>query len=205
MSISVLIATYGEESWAELALTRALPSAQHQGALEILLGHDSEGTIASARNGLAEQASGEWLCFLDADDELGQGFIPAMQRASERASRGGWPPRLLTPAVRQIRNGRPRGPFFFPACEFTTGNWLIIGTLVQREFFLELGGFHEFAHGLEDWNLWARCVRAGAEITKVPRAIYVAHYAPDSKHHQLSRDRPAYMKEYERAREDAWG
>jgi hypothetical protein len=35
---------------------------------------------------------------------------------------------------------------------------------------------------------------------KVPRAIYVAHHNPESKHHQLRQDRPEYGAWYEKAK-----
>lgn len=207
MNVSIVIATYGDDAWKKLAKERAFPSAHDQGAFEIVIGHDSHAGIAGTRNALAAKTTGDWLCFLDADDQLGPNYIRAMQRASEQRRGGdGAPPPLLTPAVQQIRNGKlQKRPFFFPECSFETGNWLIIGTLVQRDLFMEVGGFHDHPHGLEDWVLWASCVKAGAEIMKVPQAIYIAHYSRDSRHHQLQRDRRAYMKAYETARAEVWG
>ena len=201
MNLSILIATYGEDSWEQMALTRALPSVRDF-SCEILVGHDPEGTCASSRNGLAERATGEWLCFLDADDELAPGFLDAMARALEQDVGGSCV--LLTPAVQQVHGRSRRPPFFFPESSFETGNWIIIGTLVQSDLFLGVGGFEEFPHGLEDWQLWAKCVRAGARIVKVPDAVYIAHYNRQSKHHRLQRSRREYLKAYEAARASVW-
>lgn len=204
MNISVVIATYGADSWAELAQRRAIPSLNDQNYFEVLVGHDPDGTISSVRNELASKASGDWLAFLDADDEFASGYLDAMVRAGEQNGRGRGASLLLTPAVQQIRNGKEGKPFFFPECSLTTGNWLIVGTLVEHELFHEVGGFGDFPHGLEDWQLWAKCVKAGAEIVKVPEAVYRAHFNKSSKHHQLMRNRRAYMREYERARDSVW-
>lgn len=206
MNISILIATYGEDSWRELALARALPSV-HSEPVEILVGHDPEGTIASCRNGLAEKATGDWLCFLDADDELAPGYLDAMRRAYERERGTDGVPLLLTPAVSYIHKGRARPPRFWPGTEetFKTGNWLVIGTLVPRDLFLRVGGFEDFPHGLEDWQLWAKCVKAGARIVKVRQAVYRAHWNSKSKHQKLARNRPDYMQHYEAARASVWG
>jgi len=212
MDVSVVIATYGEQSWADLAASRALPSLEGQDGYEICVRHEPHGTCATSRNNAAALTSAEWLCFLDADDELAPDYLGAMERALERqptpdgtgvAASAGW--LLLTPAVQQIRKGRPREPFFFPECSFETGNWLVIGTLIQKTLFDEIGGFREHPHGLEDWNLWARAVRAGARVVKVRDAVYRAHVNPRSKHHVLSRNRREYMVAYEHARQDAWG
>jgi hypothetical protein len=112
---------------------------------------------------------------------------------------------LFTPSVQQIRKGRPGNPFFFPECSLETGNWLVIGTMVSKALFDEVGGFHEHPHGLEDWNFFARCVRAGANIVKVKDAVYRAFVNPQSEHHKLQRRRVEYMAAYEVARKDAWG
>ena len=115
VNVSVIIATYGDETWRDLAMSRAYPSALNQGAHEIVVGHDDEGTIASVRNALAEKAEGTHLLFLDADDELAPGFIQAMfgamrQDAARRGEDGsGWVCSgevLYTPAVQQMRKGR---------------------------------------------------------------------------------------------------
>lgn len=194
MIVSIVIPSYGKNVWEEVAETRALPTALAQEAHEVLIGHDPEGTIASVRNELAEKATGDWLLFLDADDELAPGFLGAMQRAWEQGSRGGdpspdGPPPLLTPARSYSqRQGRWGPEHFETEKDIQEGNWLPIGTLVSRSLFMEVGGFREW--GLyEDWDLWARCVNAGTEIVKVPEAVYLAHVS------LISRNRNAKRKE----------
>lgn len=136
--------------------------------------HDPEGTIASVRNQLAAESSADYLCFLDADDQLAPGFLAAMYEAARgHAWAGG--KILFTPRVSYVSSGgRTDPPKFWPECSLTTGNWLVIGTLVPRQLFLDVGGFEEWAI-YEDWALWGRCWKAGAEIVPVPDAIYLAH------------------------------
>ena len=178
MRLTICIATYGDKEWEEMALTRALPSVKDF-PCEVLVGHDSDGTIASVRNGLAERAMGEWLCFLDADDELDAGYLAAMELAVSR-NEGKV---LLTPAVQKFNKGRIQGrPTFYPEVDLKIANWLVVGTLVQTDLFLSVGGFGEYPHGFEDWSLWAKCAKMGARVVKVPRAIYIQHINPQSKH-----------------------
>lgn len=191
MNVSILIATYGEPVWEEMAETRALPSATAQEPHEVLIGHDSEGTIASSRNGLAEKATGDWFCFLDADDELGPGYLQAMQRAFERGRRHDGHSPLLTPAVSYVRKGRMQSPRLLPSGDLRNNNYLVIGTLVERDLFLTVGGFEDYPHGFEDWSLWAKCWKAGAKVVQVRRAVYIAYINESSKHRVAWRDRTA--------------
>ncbi len=204
MSISVCVATYGDDKWETLASERAVPSVYGQNATIIAL-HQSEGTIASSRNACAaHHGSKEWLLFLDADDEIAPGYITAMEKAiaahpDERT--------LFTPAVQVVRQGRAPGPpHFFKEVPLRQANWLVIGTVVHRDLFWEVGGFPEYVHGLEDFALWSKCVRAGAEIVKVPGAVYRYHANPNSMHRMLWRDKKKQRSEHFRviAELDEW-
>ena len=89
------------------------PSRPHPGqdADELCVLHQPDGTRASSLNQGARQAHGDWLIFLDADDELAPGYVGAMRRALEQHPDGDL--MLFTPAVQHIRKGRPGTPFFF--------------------------------------------------------------------------------------------
>ena len=207
MKISILVSTYGDSLWSDLAHTRALPSADGQGAYEILFLHDSDGSIASVRNRNAERASGDLLVHLDADDELAPGYLDAMRRALEQ-ERGDLPPQpfLLTPAVSYVHDGRAEPPLFRDrGIPLSEDNWLVVGTLVERELFHAVGGFSDYPHGFEDWSLWAKCWKAGARIVKVPDAVYVAHVNPNSQHRQRWRDHEWQVATHNRVRAELFG
>ncbi len=213
MSVSVIVATYGDRKWADLAMTRAIPSTENQGLCPPdapvhyagLVYHDSDGTVASARNDGARVFGADWLCFLDADDELAPGYIRAMETAVERQPNA---TRLLfTPAVQTIRPGRAPGPpAFFREVPLRQANWLVVGTLIHRDLFWEVGGFPEAEHGLEDWALWSKCARVGATVVKVPDAVYRYWANPNSMHRQLWRDKKVQRAAHARvaAELDEW-
>ena len=189
MNVSIVISTYGDEEWADLAWSRAYPSADDQDAFEIVIGHDDKATIAQVRNALARKATGDWLCFLDADDELAPGFLDSMRRAEQRTPTHRVPA-LFTPAIVSVRKGHHGPPGFRDVGRpLTEDNWLVVGTLIHRDLFFEVGGFNDYEHGFEDWSLWAKAWKAGAEIVKVPDAHYLYHHNPQSKHKQRWRDR----------------
>lgn len=175
---SILIATYGDDWWRTLAQTRALPSAKNQGC-EVLVCHQTDGNLAGVRNHLAGQAAGKYLVFLDADDELELGYVAAMARTGRHG--------LLNPAVRFVIPGqRPKPPKMFRPKDLRSGNYLVIGTAMPRDLFLQAGGFDEKWRAYEDWALLWRVHALGAQITPVPHAIYKTHWRPDSRNNTVS-------------------
>lgn len=180
MKFSIVIATHGDNRWMELAAARAIPSAQHQGA-EIIAKHEPDATRAEVRNKLIKQASGDWIITLDADDELAPGYITAMSKAVQKNC-------LLTPRVSYVRKGKVGSPKFWPEVELKDGNWMVVGTAAPRDLMLSVGGWRSFTESgvlneWDDWDMWIRCVQAGARIVKVPEAVYIAHVQPTSSHY----------------------
>lgn len=196
MKLSIIIASHGSDEWMNLAITRALPSAQQQDAHQILIGHDPSANAnrAEVRNRLAAQATGDWLCFLDADDELAPGYREAMERAEQ-------PHALLTPMVAYVQNGRRKAPRWWPQIDLRLGNWMVVGTVLPKAMFDWVGGWrHLNATGVtneyDDWELWIRCVGSGAQMVKAKDAIYIAHIAPTSPHRTVSTaQKQAWFKE----------
>jgi hypothetical protein len=195
VKVSVLVATFGHTKWKHLARTRAIPSADVERPHEVLSRHDAGGTLASVRNRLAEEATGDFLCHLDADDQLAPGYLDAMAHAwyayigpqlTRHPPLAG--PPLLVPAVQYLRDDEPFGQPAIPARgedpnaarRMIEINCCVVGTLVPRNLFLKIGGFREaLADGtplssLEDWDVFLRCQIAGARLVPVPAAVYRA-------------------------------
>lgn len=174
MDVTVVVATYGDQSWADLAQRRAIPSAQAK------VIHEHGANLHDARNAGLWMVDTEWVCFLDADDELEPGYFDAM--ASGTAD-------VRAPAVRYVRRNRPARPSVPRVaghqhhCEadcLRDGNWLVVGSLVRAEQARWVGGFRDFEWS-EDWDLWVRLWQAGATFEAIPAAIYRAHVRPDSR------------------------
>lgn len=177
--ISVVIGTFGDrDKWGALAERRAAVSATRQSRPAEGVYHCHGDTLHEARNQAAEWAAGEWLAFLDADDELDVGYVEAMAAATEQAGPGDW---LLQPATLGVVDGHDDPfPVVIPPKPLIEGNYLIIGTLIRRDQFLRLGGFREWPI-YEDWDLMLRAWLDGAEVLTVPEAIYRVHVTPGSR------------------------
>lgn len=211
MKISVLVASFGAEHWRNLALSVACPSAQGQGAHEVLCWHGRDSTLAAVRNDLAARATGDVLCFVDADDRLGDGYLDAMRYAHmERGDAETWTRRLLVPSVQYVRDGRCVGEAAIP----NRGGWpevneCVIGTLVPRALFLEVGGFRDtLADGtpltsIEDYDAFLRMYDAGARLVYVPAAVYCATVNAGSRNADQSPYEAIWAEHESRCRESA--
>lgn len=182
-TFAVVVATYGDDSWRELAAGRAVPSAEGETPDDLIVVHEgARSNVAHARNSGAEKARANFIVFLDGDDELAPGYLDALRAAAAEPSRHARP-QLLVPRVQEIDSlGLERAPTFpnrqAPMDEL---NHCVIGTAVPRLLFRAVGGFRADLPIYEDWALFLACWRAGARLVDVPDAIYRAFEREDSR------------------------
>jgi len=192
-SVAVIVATFGEERWAQLARTIAVPSAEAERPTELIVHHGS--SLHQVRNAAAAAASSEWLCFLDADDELEPGYLAALLAAAGD---------LRAPAVRYVTGGEPLPPAqTLERRNISNLNPCVIGTLLRRELFEEAGRFWP-EKAWEDWSLFRRCWLLGAKIEHVPAAVYRVNVntagrnstvdRPHTLHREILRSHAAWLR-----------
>lgn len=171
-TVAVIVASYGDKEFWDSLAERALASVAKQTRQPDELHRIHGESLHGCRNEGAERANSRWLCFLDCDDELEPGYLEAMMIP------GIYPIELRYPKVRNVTENLvdlrfiPE-PQILPRRSLDRGNFMVIGTLVEKELFLEAGGFREL-RAYEDWDLWIRCWMLGAETRLVPDAIYRA-------------------------------
>lgn len=190
-SISVVIGTFGDaDVWSRQAV-RAVRSAQAQSFEPEGIYYQHGRSLHEARNEGAERAAGEWLCFLDADDELDAHYLRHMTVAIE--SNGGWD-LLLQPATLGVVGDREDPfPVVIPKKPLLEGNYMVIGTVIRRDSFLRAGGFRDFTM-YEDWDLWIRMALEGAQHVAVPLAVYRVHVNQNSRNNGSRSDQVAVYK-----------
>lgn len=180
MNCTVVISTFGNARWQLLAQERAIPSAMALGVPVIYNHGDS---LHEARNAGLHQVTTEWVCHLDADDELELGFFDEMELVNSD---------LRAPAIRYYPGHAPKIPQVvgheYHQCIgqcLERGNWLVVGTVARTEILKKVGGWRDYPI-FEDWDLWQRCWLAGATVAPVPKAIYRAYIGTNSRNHSLT-------------------
>lgn len=174
--VSIVIATYGDDPYWKKQAAKAWYSAAHQ-TLRAPIFRTHGKTLAEARNRGAEQATSSFVIFLDADDTLDLHYVEAMLKAVE----GSWGKSLWRPATLGVVDGvEDDEPIMIPRRPLAEANFMVIGTMMFREQFLDVGGFRELPV-LEDWDLFLRFARQGSEVMDVPEAIYRVNVRPESR------------------------
>jgi glycosyltransferase involved in cell wall biosynthesis len=191
VTISAIIASHGDPYWERLGRMRAFASTSGQDFDEVVVMYNRDMTLAEARNAGAREASGEYLLFIDADDEIAPGFADAMRESISRLDPGKY---LLTPAIRYGAGRVFSTPRFWPEIDIRTGNWMVVGTLVPRSLFELAGGWDEYEL-YEDWAIWAKCMELGATPIKVPDAHYMVHVSANSRNRGNSQKTYRYWRQ----------
>lgn len=175
--VTIIIPIFGNvDEWSSLA-ERAERSALAQTVPADAVVVSVAETLQQARNEPALAAKTEWLCFLDADDELDGRYVEAMLAGTGD---------IRQPATLGVVDGvEDDQAVLIPSRPLDVSNYVVIGAFVRTDLFRRVGGFDDWA-AFEDWDLWRRCVNAGAEIGSAPPAIYRVHVRPHSRNSMMA-------------------
>lgn len=198
MDISVIIPSYNRADLLERTLNSVLKqtlqpseiivvddgSTDHTAALitdefshVILLQQDNLG-VSRARNKGIASAHGEWLAFLDSDDEWLPNKLERQQQALMADSshlichcdevwiRKG---RRVNPMNKHAKHGGEIFHYCLPRCVISPSAVLIHGSVFTR-----IGGFDEHLPACEDYDLWLR-ICARYPVLFIPEALLIKY------------------------------
>jgi GT2 family glycosyltransferase len=132
------------------------------------------GHICAATNSALAMAEGEWVAFMDHDDQLPEHALAlAVLGLAERPDAG----MLYTDEDKLDEAGRRHSPYFKPDFDpllLLGQNYLAHFLLVRRDLIAAVGGMREGFEGSQDWDLVLRVSEhlEETQVVHVPHVLY---------------------------------
>lgn len=158
-------------------LAIALQEARNEPRISVINGKGDG--VSAARNLALRSVETEWVCFLDADDEIDPEFLHLMSSATSAVD-------LIYCGYRRVDE---HGRLILTALNraFADGGFPVIargaqpaihGVLVRRACVMAVGGFDESLRVAEDRDLWQKLARGGARIGFVEQVLVTYRTGP---------------------------
>ncbi len=180
---SVLAQTY--ENW-ELCIADDASTSTSTDLREVLQGfqardprvkvvfRESNGHISEASNSALALASGQYIAFLDHDDELAPHALFCMVSAINARPTGRF---FYSDEDKITEEGLRHNPYFKSGWNpdlFLAQNYICHFCVIDAQLVRELGGFRKGFEGAQDWDLFLRATEklSHTEIMHVPFILY---------------------------------
>jgi glycosyltransferase involved in cell wall biosynthesis len=145
--------------------------------------------LPSARNRGVEEAKGEWIAFIDADDLWADNKL---ERQMQELSRH--PEADLCYTGRIVLVQSPVSTILGDIIKVPPGATIAHEMLqtnkfppscvvIRRSTFLAVGGHDTSFHYVEDWDLWLRLLKAGVKFVDCPEPLLQYRVHPDNMTH----------------------
>jgi GT2 family glycosyltransferase len=141
---------------------------------------DQQGGIVAATNDALAMARGEFVAFLDNDDELDPQALESMQVAIEASPDADY---LFSDQDMIDKRRRHSRPFIKPGWSpdrLSAQMYMAHFRVIRREMVEELGGLREGFDGAQDWDLALRLTERSQRIVHVPEILYHWRTLPSS-------------------------
>ncbi|AIL47095.1 glycosyltransferase family 2 protein [Elizabethkingia anophelis] len=170
---SVLVQTY--KKWECLIINDGSPDNTEEIALQ-WTEKDSRfkyikkdnGGLSSARNAGINEALGEWILPLDADDKISNDYLSLARKEFENNYTIIYCKALLFGAIDKEWNLED-----YSLEKLAIQNMIFCSAFFKKEEWGRVGGYDEnLRQGYEDWEFWISILKDGAEVYKIPQICF---------------------------------
>lgn len=155
--------------------------------------HTKNQGVASARNQMAEIASGEYIAFIDSDDRISPSFYTQAAKVLNQYENVGF----VSSWIKEFDSSYKvwvawNTEFPYLLCH----NTLTVGTVVRKKAYLASGGMKPLlAENLEDYECWISICEQGWIGVIIPELHYFYRIRSDSRLANSNREQLLYLYE----------
>ncbi|MDQ1349735.1 MAG: hypothetical protein QG657_36 [Acidobacteriota bacterium] len=198
---SVLAQVYG--NWELCVVDDASPKPHVKEILRKYAGLDKrvkvkflEGNLgmSGASNEALGLSSGEYVAFLDHDDELSRDSLYEVVKLLSRESGVGV---IFSDEDKLTLDGKRLRPVYKPGWDpelFLTYNYLCHLVVCRRDLVLKVGGFRKGFEGAQDYDLLLQVIEVTDRVIHIPKVLYHWRMAPGSAAFVVDAKKEAFEK-----------
>lgn len=198
---SVLAQVYG--NWELCVVDDASPKPHIKEVLRKYAGMDKRVKVkfleenlgmSGASNEALALASGEYLAFLDHDDELSRDSLYEVVKLLNRESGAGV---IFSDEDKLTLDGKRLRPVYKPGWDpelFLTYNYLCHLVVCRRDLVMKVGGFRRGFEGAQDYDLLLRVMEVTDRVFHIPKVLYHWRMVPGSAAFVVDAKKGAFEK-----------
>lgn len=135
---------------------------------------ENSGHDGPVKNFGIKQATGEYICFLDDDDQYRREALKILLAYAGQS-------KCDVVYGDYLIDGKPGWSVDFSVAQLSRFNFIsMIVAMVRRDALVKVGGFDEEVPKFKDWNLWLRMQKGGASFMHIPIIVAEVSQQKDS-------------------------
>jgi len=153
--------------------------------------HTDNKGLASARNRGIQEAKGEYILPLDADDKIGREYLEEAVKILDKNRDIG------IVYCEAVYFGAQDGLLILPEYsleKILTKNIIFCSALFRKQHWEIVGGYNiNMVYGLEDWDFWLSLIELGLKIYRIPKVLFHYRITELSMRNQITEDEQFFM------------